>query len=1084
MNDKGFRLHREKNFENAIVQGLEAAGWVSSPNDTGYDRVRALYPEDIFSWLRNAYPKKYELLVKRPNWQNEFLDRIVLLLNTRGTIGVVRDGAEMSAIGNFNMSQAISDDAEMNPDIRRRCEANILRVVQQVHFSTTSEESIDLVLFLNGIPVATIEVKTNFTQSVDAAVDEYKTKRIPNRGAPLLVPERGAIVHFAMSETDIKMTTKLAGNNTFFLPFNKGWKGHAANAPATPEAPYPVSYFWEEVAQKEAWLDIWHHFVFVERDVSKKEVKTKLIFPRFHQWRAVTKMIADASANGPGMRYLIEHSAGSGKTKTITWTAFQLTELRKGDQFLFDSVIIVTDRTILDKQLADAVRAFNRTPGLVSAIGAEKTKVSHRRTRQGADRVTSKSTLLADELSKGKRILTVTLQTFPHAMKAIIENPRLSGKSFAVIFDEAHNSQTGSNTTKLRTSLSLSGKSAELPDDLEARLIEMQNARSMPTNVSFFAFTATPKHVTVELFGRPKDPTKPESDENLKQSFDLYSMRQAIEEGFILDVMKGYLPYKTAYYLTQKLEEEKRIDPQAASSALAKWKSHHPTNIVAKTKFIIEHFVKNVAHLLDGRAKAMIVTSSRAAVVRYKHAFDDYLQKHPGLNDKVKLMVGIPLVAFSGEVKGVHAIERADKNDLQSPFLAIDENKVYTEKTLNPKFSGSIEDCFDTDEYRLLIVANKFQTGFDQPKLCAMYIDKTIGNDVEIVQTYSRLNRTYPKKDRIYIVDFVNDPENVARAFKRFDNGVEIMNVQDPNVIYDLQHEILDAGIFARSDVDAFKTLYLKTLSEQGEANHDDLFALLDAPARTYNERLEAALENWRIAEEAFEQLKIMGDEEGASKVDIEVKQAADAIMLVKDFRRKLRTFGSMYGYICQLAQLNDADIEIFSEYVKYLGALLDGIPRHEVDLSNVALERYALVALSRDGDQTVEVPPMKPMTTHGAPEGRTPEYLRDILDRMNQLAGDIPMTDAVTYFNGLADTVREDEFTMQQIKNNKRENALQGALPDRIDEAIYRNMDSSTKLSSRFIGDPTLRVTLAELIYDLLTHDRITPEMARKAQS
>lgn len=1076
MHDIGFKLHKEKEFENAIVKGLEDAGWVSSPNDAGYDRVRALYPEDIFVWIQNAFPKQYEKLVKRPNWQCELLDRIVSLLNKRGTIGVIRDGADLAGIGSFVMSQAMSDDAEMNPEIRRRCESNILRVVQQVHFSTTSNESIDLVLFVNGIPVATIEVKTNFTQSVNAAVEEYKTKRIPGPGAPLLVPERGAIVHFAMSETDIKMTTKLAGNSTFFLPFNKGWNGHAANAPSTPETPYPVSYFWEEVAQKEAWLDIWHHFVFVERDTSKKKVETKLIFPRFHQWRAVTKMISDASANGPGMTYLIEHSPGSGKTKTITWTAFQLTELRKGDRFLFDTVIIVTDRTILDKQLADAVQAFNPTQGLASAIGRENKKASDGRT--------SKSAVLADELSRGKRILTVTLQTFPHAMDAIISDPKLAGKSFAVIIDEAHNSQTGSNTTKLKTSLSLSGKGDELPNDLEEKLIEMQNARSMPANVSFFAFTATPKHVTVELFGRPKDPTQPESDENLKQSFDLYSMRQAIEEGFILDVMKGFIPYKTAYYLTQKLEEEKRIDPQAASSALAKWKSHHPTNVVAKTQFIIEHFVKNVAHLLDGRAKAMIVTSSRAAVVRYKFAFDDYLRRHPDLNGKVKLTVGIPLAAFSGEVKGKDAMESADKNDPKSPFLAIDEDMIYTEKNLNPKLTASIEDAFDTDEYRLLIVANKFQTGFDQPKLCAMYVDKTIGNDVEIVQTYSRLNRIHAKKDRIYIVDFVNDPENVERAFKRFDSGVEIMNVQDPNVVYDLQQEILDAGIFARSDVNAFKTLYLKMLTGQGAVNHDDLFALLDAPARVYNERLENALENWRIKEETFEQLKALGDDEGAAKADVEVKLAADAIMLVKDFRRKLRTFGSMYGYICQLAQLNDADIEIFSEYVKYLGSLLAGIPREKVDLSNVELERYALVALRRDPNQTVEVPPMKAMTAHGVPEGRTPEYLRDILDRMNQLAADIPMTDAVTYFNGLADTVREDEFTMQQIQNNTRENALHGTLPDRIDDAIFRNMDSSAKLSSRFIGDPTLRSSLTELIYDLLKHDRITPEMAREARA
>lgn len=1068
------QIHREKNFENAIVKGFEATGWVSAPNDDGYDPVRALYPEDVFAWLKNAYPKHYDKLQKRPNWRNELLDRLVYLLGTRGTISVVRDGADMAGIGTFGMSQAMSDDAMLNSDISRRCDANILRVVQQVHFSTTSKESIDLVLFINGIPVATIEVKTNLTQSVDAAVEEYKTRRIPREGTPLIQPVRGAVVHFAMSETDIKMTTRLAGADTFFLPFNKGYNGHAANPPATSEAPYPVSYFWEEVAQKNAWLDIWHRFVFAERDEKKKKPTTKLIFPRFHQWRAVSRMIADASEKGPGQTYLIEHSPGSGKTKTIAWTAFQLTELRKGDGFLFDSVIIVTDRTILDKQLADAVRAFNRTPGLVATIG--------RGTGKSAEGKTAKSAVLSDALSRGKRILTVTLQTFPYAMDAILTDPKLAGKSFAVIIDEAHNSQTGSNTTKLRASLSLSGQSEELPSDLEARLEKMQNARSMQGNVSFFAFTATPKHVTVELFGRPKDPTKPESDDNLKQHFDLYSMRQAIEEGFILDVMKGYIPYETAYRLTEKLQEEKRIDPKAATSALAKWKSLHPTNVASKTKFIIEHFMKNVAHLLDGRAKAMVVTSSRAAVVRYKYAFDDYIAKHPGLQNKIKLTIGTPIAAFSGEVLGSQAKEKADTAN--SPFAAINPETLYSEKNLNPTLRGAIEDEFDTDEYRILIVANKFQTGFDQPKLCAMYIDKTIGNDIEIVQTYARLNRVHPKKNRIYIIYFVNDPENVERAFKRFDSGAEIMKMQDPNVVYDLRQEILSTGIFAMSDVEVFKEVYLEILAGKGTVDHDRLFALLDAPAKEYNRRLNAALDDWREKEAIFERLNADGDDEGAAKADMDVKMAADAIAEVRDFRRKLRTFGSMYGYICQLAQLNDADLEIFSEYVKYLGTLLAGIPREEVDLSNVELERYALIKAKRSGNTEVEVPPMKPMSVHGTPEGKTPEYLHDILERMNQLAGDIPMTDAVTYFNGLADTVREDAFTMQQIQNNTRENALHGTLPDRIDDAIFRNMDSSTKLSTRFIGDPSLRSSLAELIYDLLTHERVTPEVARSVRA
>ena len=737
MIEQGSRLHKEKNFENAIAEGLVTSGWRRSENDAGYDRARALYPADVFEWMQTAYPKEFELLKKSRNWQVMLLDRLQEIARQHGSLALLRNPIGIAGIGRFKMSESAPED-DRNAEIAKRYRSNILRVVQQVHYNTTTEESLDLVFFINGIPVATAEVKTDFTQSINDAVEEYRERRNPLipralSKVPLIVPVRGAIVHFAMTESDIQMTTCLNGKDTRFLPFNEGNNGHAGNPYATVERPYPTDFFWKKVCRPDSWLRIFHSFVFAEKKGAS------LIFPRYHQWRAVSRLVETSKKEGPGHSYLIEHSAGSGKTKTITWTAFQLSNLRHPDGTpLFDTILIVSDRTVLDDQLKRAVKGFRAKDGVAAAIGE----------KGGA-----KSTELAQELEEGRRILVVTIQTFPFAMGQILNNEKLADKHFAVIFDEAHNSQTGATASKLQTTLSLSGKGQKIGGTVEDILLALQESKKRPPNVSYYGFTATPKHSTLMIFGRtdaePGAGGYSETAEDgtpLPKSFDIYPMRQAIEEGFILDVLRGYTAYKTAYQLACEKDESSRVDRHAAGRALAKWKTLHPTNITQKTDFIISHFLKNVAPLLNGQAKAMIVTSSRAAVVRYKAAFDRYLNDHPELKNKAFLKLGIPIAAFSGDVPGTDCIHEEDKPG--DAFAEIDANALYNEKNLNPEIREALDIAFDTDAYRLMIVANKFQTGFDQPKLCAMYVDKPIGNDVEIVQTYSRLNRIFPNKDR------------------------------------------------------------------------------------------------------------------------------------------------------------------------------------------------------------------------------------------------------------------------------------------------------------------------------------------------
>jgi type I restriction enzyme R subunit len=1065
--------HQEKHFEAYVVSKLKAQGW--KVGDTlQYDTERALYPDDLIVWLEATQPEKWEKLKERNHGdlaktRDDLMDRLAKALEQHGTMHVIRNGFSIAGCGHIDLTEAAPED-KRNDTVLKRYAANILRVVPQLEYHPTRKLAIDLVLFINGIPVATVELKTDFTQSAEAAMEQYKTDRLPydpktKRREPLLTFKRGAVVHFAMSDSDIQMATKLDGENTVFLPFNQGNDGHAGNPPRE-DKEYPVAYFWESICQSDAWLRIFHSFVYVEKkDVvdlkgnwSKKET---LIFPRYHQWDTVNAMIADARANGPGMQYLADQSAGSGKTSTISWTAHDLVKLRRdnGDA-IFNSVIIVTDRNVLDSQLQDAVKQIDHQFGVIAAIDRQKSSKS-------------KSKQLAEALLANTPIIVVTIQTFPYAMEAIVTEKSLKDKSFAVIIDEAHASQTGSTAAKLQTALSLSGKGKMSTLTVEELLEELQKSRARPKNISYFAFTGTPKHSTLMLFGRPADPSRPASKTNLPQPFRRYPMRQAIEEGFILDVLKGYVPYKTAFNLAKQVGDKKRVSGKQAKRALAQWMSLHPTNVTQKVQFIIEHFHKNVEYRLDGKAKAMVVTSSRAAAVRYKKGFDKYIEKHPEY-------AGIhSLVAFSGKLTGKQVMHSDDERIAGEVFV-VDEGEEFTEINMNPGVAGQdLRLAFERPEYRVMLVADKFQTGFDQPKLVAMYVDKKIANDVEIVQTFSRLNRIAPGKDEIFIIDFVNDPANVRRAFAMYDDGAQIDDMQDLNVVYEIKESLDAQSLYEAEDLAAFKEARFKTIrdiTQAQEPQHKALYAATERPTRLFNQRLKMLREAVNTWESAYEKAHSQGDQAGMKTADHHRREHADQIKTIMTFKAGLGRFCRAYAYIAQLVDFGDPELENYAAFAKLLQKRLNGEPPETVDLKGLVLTGFDIKNkedVAGDEDEPPVLKPLGPGT--GGGKGDDPHYLNEIIDHLNRLFGDAtPLRDQATFVNHIVSIARENDVVMAQVENNTREQALKGNLPGAVQQGVVRALTSHQKLATLVLkSDRQAMSALTDVIYELIKERR-----------
>ena len=763
-------LHKEVHFESEICQHLAAHGWLCAEGDAALcDRAQGLFMPDLLAWVEATQADSWQRLTKTHGaaLTGVLAERVRKNLNERGTLDVLRRGVEMLGLKEPLMLAQFKPALAINPAIQAHYAANRLRAVRQIcHSPNNPKDALDLVLFVNGIAVATVELKSDFTQNVRDAVDQYRFDRHPQpKGGvqePLLGFPGGALVHFAVSQSEVMMTTRLAGPATSFLPFNRGNLGAAGNAP-NPEG-FATAYLWEEVWARESWLDILHRYLIGKRD-DKKQLKS-VIFPRYHQLDATRKLVADVFANGPGQRYLIQHSAGSGKTNSIAWTAHFLADLHDGEhKKMFDSVLVVSDRNVLDAQLQEAIFDFERTTGVVASITNDHG---------------SKSAQLSQALKDGKKIIVCTIQTFPFALQAVQELAATEGKRFAVIADEAHSSQSGEAAAKLKQLLSAQ-EWAELQDggevDTELLLAAQMEARAGGNGnggLTYVAFTATPKAKTLELFGRP-------GPDGLPVAFHVYSMRQAIEEGFILDVLDNYTSYKLAFKLAHNGQEydEKQVERSAAMKGIMQWVRLHPYNISQKVQIVVEHYRENVLPLLAGRAKAMVVVGSRREAVRWQKAIRAYIAKQ-------NYPLGV-LVAFSGEV-----------NDPESYPQAVSE----TSKDLNPGLKGrDIRDAFNEPDYHLLLVANKFQTGFDQPLLCGMYVDKMLGG-IQAVQTLSRLNRAHPGKDTTYILDFVNDAGDILKAFKTYYETAELEARTDPHLVYDLRAKLDATGYYDDFEVD------------------------------------------------------------------------------------------------------------------------------------------------------------------------------------------------------------------------------------------------------------------------------------------
>lgn len=1063
----GNTAHQEKHFEQYVVAQLKKQGW--KVGDTKhYDTEAAMYPEDLVAWLTATQPEKWKKLQK--DYPDDpamaLMDRVARVLEKEGTVYALRRGLSIAGCGHIDLSEAAPED-QRNAEVLKRYAANILRVVPQLKYHPARELAIDLAFFINGLAVATVELKTDFTQSAAAAVAQYKADRIPfdpktKRQEPLLTFKRGAVVHFAMSDSDIEMTTKLDGENTLFLPFNQGNDEHKGNPPRA-DGEYPIAYFWERVCQRDAWLRIVHSFVYVERkDVadikgnwSKKET---LMFPRFHQWDAVNRMIADAKANGAGAQYLCEHSAGSGKTSTIAWTAHDLIKLRADDGTpIFDSVVIVTDRTVLDSQLQEAVKQIDHQFGVIAAIDRSKSSKS-------------KSKQLAEALIAGVPIVVVTIQTFPYAMEAMVTDPKLKNKHFAVIIDEAHNSQTGTNAAKLQTALSMGSQGGTAALTVEELLERLQKSRVQPKNISHFAFTATPKHSTFMLFGRTRDGKKA-TKENVPQAFHRYPMRQAIEEGFILDVLQGYVPYKTAFNLAKQMEDGKRVSGRAATRALAQWMALHPTNVTQKVQFIVEHFAANVMALLDSKAKAMVVTSSRAAAVRYKRGFDAFVAQHPQY-------AGIhSLVAFSGKLTGKQVMHAEDER-LEGDAFIVDAGEVFTEQTMNPGVSGDLAKAFEKPEYRVMLVADKFQTGFDQPKLVAMYIDKKIANDVEIVQTLSRLNRTAPGKDVTFVIDFVNDPEAVREAFAKYDKGAVVEEVQDPNVVYEIKESLDKSEFYEPGDLEAFKQARFRSIRDitaAQEPQHKALYAATERPTRLFNQRVQMLRDALATAEATFEKARVAKNKAAQQAADHERHEYAKQLRMVETFKSGLGRFVRTYGYIAQLIDLGDPELENYAAFARLLQKRLDGVPPDHIDLHGLVLAGFDITARQSTPVAGGDTPVLRPIGPGGGEPKDDRTYLKEIIERLNHLFGDAtPLRDQVAFVNHIAGIAGESDVVMAQVENNSREQALKGNLPGAIQQGVVRSLTSYQKQATQVLkADRQGMATLVDIIYDVIRSKR-----------
>lgn len=1033
-------LHASKElpFHMHIVDQLVAQGWQLGES-AHYDRTTALYTQDVLTWLEKTEEKKLKTLRRQRGARAEayVLEQLQRALEspTIGTLNVLRNGFTVPGAGSLLMSVR-APQSEESVTASVKYQDTIYRVVPELSYSPFNANELDIALFINGLPVATLEVKSNYTQHVNAAVEQYKTDRRPDiRGThkePLLTIGRGALVHFAVSQDDVQMCTKLAGPQSYFLPFNRGNEGGRGNGPY-PGSIYPSAHLWLDVLRTDTLMHIVHQMMLYTTKTEGRRTSASMIFPRFHQLDAVRSLIEASKHEGPGHRYLIQHSAGSGKSKSIVWTALALTQLQRKSasgatlENVFDSVLIVTDRTVLDDQLSEELAQLKLDPALVESIE-----------RGGSD---SKSKKLADALIGGKRILTVTLQTFPTAREIIHANATLRDRNFAVIIDEAHSSTSGTTALSLRDALTGEADEEFQRLSVDEQLLALQSGRGLPSNISFYAFTATPKAQTIGMFGRAPKDVAPDQDPLPPAPFHVYTMQQAIEEGFILDVLRNYVSYATVSRITLEGEEyDQLVRGRVAKRELTKWRNLHPTNIHAKIKIILDHFQRNVVskQLLGGRAKAMIVTSSRAAAVAYHLALERTIKENLRIYPNIR-----SLVAFSEEVSNLDVQDDAFTSEYK-----------FSETNLNPLKRGqSIPDAFDDENYNVLIVASKYQTGFDQPKLVAMYVDKPLSG-VEAVQTLSRLNRTYPNKEETFILDFVNKDEEILRAFQTYYKDARIDAPQDLAVVYALQEAIYQQGLFTRFDVDNFKNSF-----EQGAPTEEGIASYIAPKRVAYNEQLRELNDQINARERRLAKVHAAKSPGLENQLQIEIRKLGEQRTVLEDLKRNLQRFGRLYTYTTQLLDLNDPDIEAFYIFSVLLAKSIDNPPHEKLNLEGLVLEHYGI----RHAGELHGVHASEEDITMRNPTGEVRVGRHDektlLSELLVQLADEIgeSVENITAVVNHTSSSVAQDETVVAQILRNTNEQMLEGSFPEAARHGFAAGYTAYANIITQLFEKPEL---------------------------
>ncbi len=1019
----------EKAFESYVEEILlTQTGWEAGTN-ADWDKERALFPPQIIIFLRSTQPKLWEQLQTLHGAELEamLIKALVKELDLKGTLHLLRHGFKF--YGKTFRLAYFKPAHGLNYDVMELYGKNRLTVTRQVPCHPHNNDTIDLLFALNGVPVATCELKNPGTgQNWRHAVKQYQDDRDPR--APLFQFKKRALVHFAVDTEEVHMTTRLRKKETLFLPFNRGsHPGEIQCGAGNPQHPsgYRSGYFWEDVLRRESFLDILGHFMFVEKDDKKVEngrggkklvTKETLIFPRFHQLDATRKLIEITRREGSGHNYLIQHSAGSGKTKTISWLSHQLASLHTTrDEKIFDCVIVITDRRILDSQLQDAIYQIEHAQGVVKAIDKD-------------------SKQLAEALVDGTRIVITTLQKFPFVISGLLrvagaENidqasdeekrqakkweEKIAARKYAVIVDEAHSSQSGETARELKAILGAaeSEEDAEETGDWEDQRNRIMQSRGRQPNLSFYAFTATPKGKTLELFGKPVPGGTPEA-------IHTYSMRQAIEEEFILDVVSHYTTYKTYYRLMKAAQDDPELPKKKAVRAVAKFMSLHPHNIEQKTEIMVEHFRRSVKHQIGGQAKAMLVTSSRLHAVRYMLAFERYIKAN-GYTD-IR-----PLVAFSGEVKDPYSGEKYTE-----PGMNID---IVTGKSIS---EARLPERFNSPDYQVLLVADKYQTGFDQPLLHTMYVDKRL-DGVQAVQTLSRLNRKIPGKDAPFVLDFVNDPEDIYTAFKPYYDATSLQDTSDPQQLERLKYGLDQAQVYHWSEVEAFSRIFYRAPDQQNLADHAHM-----------QKHLQPAADRFKA-------------------IDDEEKQT--------DFRDKLSGYVRVYAFLSQIVPYTDPDLEMLYSFGRFLLPHLHlGSETQPIKLGDeVSLQYYRLERISsgpiivKEGeDDGVKSP-----TDVGTSEIKDKKVpLSEILAVLNERFG--------TEFS------EEDRYFFEQIKEKatKHEQIIRTALANPLDkfqlgikklleELMIQRMADNDAIVMRYMDDQEFQNStfplLAKSIFDAI---------------